>query len=476
MTLVSCQSWELNATAGTSVRAYTSDGEQMPQPSHATITKPRKRPAAKASRGEIWAWACYEIANSTYATVVASALYSAYFVEQIAGSAKGMTPGAATLLLTVIICISALLIVATAPVIGTIADATAGKKSMLLRATVGCVLATAMLGFIKPGDYVAAMLVLIFANFCFGTAEDLLAAFLPELADKHEMGRVSAFGWAAGYVGGLLSLGGCMAYVVWATKMGQGKTEYIPMAMLLCAALFGVASIPTFVWLKERAIPDPAANRCNYLLIGFKRLKDTVQHARQFQDLFKFLFALFAYSCGTTTVLHLSSVYAQQVMKFSTADLLILILVVDVTAAIGAFAFGLLQDQIGSIKTLSMSLGIWIAAIVIASVAAERWQFWVAANLVGSALGASGSAGRALVGKFSPAGKSGEFLGLWGLAVKLATATGALFFGSITFFTDGNYRIALASTLMFFILGILMLVRVNEERGVKAVEETYIEL
>lgn len=448
----------------------------MPRPTHATISRPRQLPSAKASRQEIWAWACYEIANSTYATVVASALYSAYFVEQIAGSAAGITPGSATLLLTIIICISAMLIVFTAPVIGTIADATAGKKSMLLRATVGCVLATAMLGFIKPGDYIAAMVVLIFANFCFGTAEDLLAAFLPEIASKEEMGRVSAFGWAAGYVGGLISLGGCLAYVAWATTVGQEKTQYIPVAMILCAIFFAAASVPTFLWLKERATPDPAANRSNYLMIGFKRLKDTLLHARQFGELFKFLFALFVYSCGTTTVLHLASVYAQQVMKFSTADLLVLILVVDVTAAIGAFGFGMLQDQIGSIKTLSISLLIWMAGIILASSAAERWQFWIAANLVGSALGASGSAGRALVGKFSPEGKSGEFLGLWGLAVKLATAIGALFFGTVTYFTDGNYRIALASTLMFFVVGMFLLLRVNEQHGMKAVENTYLEV
>src|SRR5262249_47926930 len=148
----------------------------------------------------------------TYGTVVATAIYNAYFVDTICGKTSGFAANNGGPLLTVVISVSASLIVLTAPVIGTIGDATASKKRLLLVSTALCILCTASLNFIGPGGVIAAMLVLICANFFFGTGEDLIASFLPELTTQEHMGRISALGWAAGYVGSLLSLGICGLY------------------------------------------------------------------------------------------------------------------------------------------------------------------------------------------------------------------------------------------------------------------------
>lgn len=145
-----------------------------------------------------------------------------------------------------------------------------------------------------------------------------------------------------------------------------------------------------------------------------------------------------------------------------------MILVVNLTAAIGATIFGYVQDRIGSVKTLMITLSIWMVAITVAAAARDKPQLWIAANLVGIAMGSTGSVGRALVGQFAPRGRSGEFLGLWGVAVKLATAVGALSFGAMLWLTHNNYRVAILFTLLFFIGGMLMLSRVNEERGILA--------
>lgn len=426
------------------------------------------RGGRKATRGEICAWAMYDVANATYGTVVATAVYNAYFVNVIAGRAQGIGTGTGTLLLTVVICISSLAIVFSAPVIGTIADATASKKKMLLISTLICIAATASLSAIGPGGYIAAMIVLIIANTAFGTCEDLVAAFLPELASREDMGRISAFGWAAGYVGGLISLGSCLAYVKWAQSQGHSAVQFVPVVMIICAVFYAVASSPTFIWLRERASPEPLPAGESYVHVGFERLKRTFSHARHYRDLFSFLLTLLIYSCGTTTVMHLATVYAQEVMKFTPQDSIALILVVNVTAAVGAVIFGYVQDRVGSIKTLATTLGFWTVAIIMATMAHTKGDLWIAANVVGIAMGASGSAGRALVGQFSPHGRSGEFLGLWGVAVKLATAVGAISFGLITQLTGGNLRIALASTLTFFIVGTFLLFRVNEQRGIEA--------
>ncbi|HEY9788245.1 MAG TPA: MFS transporter [Candidatus Obscuribacterales bacterium] len=419
----------------------------------------------KVGRGEILAWAAYDIANATYGTVVATAVYNAYFVDVICGKAPGIGAGNGTVLLTFIICISAFSIALTAPVVGTIADATAAKKRILFGSTFLCILCTASLGFIDPGGVWWAFTALALANIFFGTGEDLIASFLPELTTQEHMGRISAIGWAAGYVGSLIALGLCGTYIKWAKDSGQMETQYVPTTMFICAALFFLFSMPTLIWLKERAVPDPLARGKNYITVGFRRLGHTIQHARHYRDLFNFLLCLFVYSCGTTTVIHLASVYAQQVLKFTAQDSILMILVVSVTAAIGAGIFGYVQDRIGSIKTLAITLTVWTLAILIACFAQEKAHLWVAANFVGIAMGATGSAGRALVGQFSPEGRSGEFLGLWGVAHKLATATGAMTFGSVTFLTGNNYRMALFSCAVFFVIGMILLFRVDEKRG-----------
>src|SRR6185295_10845536 len=104
-------------------------------------------------------------------------------------------------------------------------------------------------------------IILMCANIAFGTGEDLIAAFLPELATKDEMGRISALGWSSGYIGGLMSLGACAAYLEWAKHQGMTVTQYVPVIMVICAIAFAIASSPTFVILKERAKPDPSIGR-----------------------------------------------------------------------------------------------------------------------------------------------------------------------------------------------------------------------
>ncbi len=424
---------------------------------------------AFATKGEIAAWAMYDVANSTYTTIVTTAVYNAYFVKVIAASLAGSqgTNGLPTLLLSVVVCVSSLLVVVSAPIVGTIGDASGRKKLLLFYATAACVLATVGLAFVGPGSFLIAMVLLAIANTAFGTGEDLIAAFLPELAPAEKLGRISAFGWSAGYVGGLVSLAVAYLYVRWAQSLGQTSQQFVPIVMLICAGLYTLAAIPTFVWMKERALPDATMAGQNYIHIGFSRLRETLEHARHYRDLFQLLLAILVYQCGVGTVVYLASIYAQQVLKFTESDLLIMILVVNVTAAVGAVIFGFIQDRLGSIKTLCITMLLWMVAIGLAYGAQQKMDLWLAANIVGLSMGASGSAGRALVGKFSPPGRSGEFLGLWGVAVKLATAIGVLTFGLVSFGTS-DYRLSLLLTGVFFVVGFGLLLRVNEKRGLKA--------
>ncbi|MBY0358696.1 MAG: MFS transporter [Candidatus Obscuribacterales bacterium] len=426
---------------------------------------PEYQGPAPASKKEILSWAMYDFANSAYTTVVTTTIFNPYFVKVAAGPASGLKEGEGTLLLTISICISSLLVVFSAPVIGTISDAFACKKKLLFVCTSICVLTTALLYFVGPGAYFLGMFLLTISNLAYGTAEDLVAAFLPEIASRENMGKISAFGWTVGYIGGLTTLGLCMAYISYAQKLGQGSEHFVPVTMLITAAFYALGAAPIFLYLKERAVRDQLEPGVNFLKLGFQRLEHTLKLALHYQDLFRFLICLLVFSSGTATVIGLASVYAQQVMGFTTQDSVILIFVVNITAALGAFGIGFIQDRIGSVRTLFIALCLWITAIVISYFATTRPVFWVAANLIGLGIGSSGSAGRALIGLFSPPGRAGEFFGLWGLAVKLATAIGPLTFGLVAYVTGNNYRLALLSTVIFFGIGLLLLLTVNEERG-----------
>ena len=416
---------------------------------------------------EIFGWAMYDFANSGYTTVVMTTIFNAYFVGVVA--ANGDENGTATLLWTIAVAISNALVVVSAPVVGAMADFSARKKMFLGVTTVGCVLFTASLATVGPGDVWIAVALIILSNVMFASGENFIAAFLPEISPQATMGRISAYGWTLGYFGGLLVLGLCLVYVQWAEAQGHTAEYYVPGTMLIVAGAFALASLPTFIWLRERAIAQSHASHVQYFQAGFIRLKHTLKHARQYKDLFRFLITLMVYHCGINTVVVLAAVYAQEVMGFGTQDNIILILVVNITAAAGAFVFGLVQDRIGSKNTLIITLVIWSAATTLAYFVEDRVWFWVVANLVGVALGSSQSAGRAIVGLFSPPQRCGEFFGLWGLATKLAAIIGPLVYGAITHLTHGQHRTALLSTTLFFIAGLLLLATVNENRGRQAV-------
>ena len=192
----------------------------------------------------------YDFANSGYTTVVITAVFNAYFVAEVAGNAPW-----ATFAWTAALSVSFALIIFTAPLIGAYADAHAAKKRLLLATTAGCVVFTAGLAAVGRGDIALGFTLIVVSNYCFGTGENLIAAFLPEIADSEALGRVSGWGWSLGYVGGLISLGACLAYVAWAQARGADAAQFVPVTMLITAAIFAAASLPTFLFLRERAKP-----------------------------------------------------------------------------------------------------------------------------------------------------------------------------------------------------------------------------
>jgi MFS transporter, UMF1 family len=410
---------------------------------------------------EVWAWAFYDFANSGYTTVVITAVFNAYFVAEVAGRAPW-----ATFAWTTALAVSYALIMLTAPVIGAYADAHAAKKRLLFITTAGCVVFTAGLAFVGSGDLALGIGLIILSNFFFGSGENLVAAFLPEIAAGEAMGKVSGWGWSLGYLGGLAALGACLAYVTYAQARGASAADFVPVTMLITAAIFALASLPTFLFLRERA--QPAAGAGDVVKSTFARVAETIRHAQRHADLWRFLVCVVFYQAGIQTVIIVAAVYAQEVMGFTTRDTLMLILVVNVTAAAGAFVFGQVQDRLGHVRTLVLTLVGWLIAVVLAWLAEGPALFWVVANVVGLCLGSSQSAGRALVGYLSPPARTAEFFGLWGLSVKLSAILGPVTYGLVTWATHGNHRFAMLVTGIFFVIGIAILAGLDTARGRRA--------
>ena len=402
----------------------------------------------------------YDFANSAYTTVVITAVFNAYFVAEVAQNAPW-----ATLAWTSALAVSYVAIILTAPLIGAYADTHAAKKRLLAITTIGCVVFTAGLALAGQGALWMAIVLIVLSNFFFGTGENLIAAFLPELAHEHSVGRISGWGWSLGYCGGLLALGVSLAYVTWAQARGDPAVEFVPVTMLITAAFFALSSLPTFLFLRERA--QPAGGASNMAREAVSRLRTTLREASHYRDLRRFLLAVVFYQAGIQAVVALAAVYAQQVMGFTTRDTLMLVLVVNITAAVGAFVFGYVQDRFGHVPTLVATMIGWILAIALAYFANGPGLFWTAANLVGICLGSSQSAARALVAYLSPPGRSAEFFGLWGLAVKLSAVLGPLTYGFVTWFTSGDHRLAILLTGTYFLVGLAIIRGIDVIRGRK---------
>jgi len=410
-------------------------------------------------RREVWAWAMYDFANSGYTTVVITAVFSAYFVAVVAGNAPW-----ATFVWTLALSVSYALVMMTAPVIGAYADAHANKKQLLWLTTLGCVGFTALLYFAAPGALALAIVGLVLSNYFFGTGENLIAAFLTELARPRALGRVSGWGWSLGYVGGLVSLGASLAYISWAQAHGQGAADFVPVSMLITAGLFLLASLPTLFMLRERA--QPQSGRAAHT--AWTQVRHTLGHLADLPDLRRFLVCTVLYQAGIQAVITLAAIYANQAFHFNTQQTILLVLVVNITAALGAFAFGHVQDCVGHVRLIAFTLLGWIVMVLLAWAAPDERMFWVAANLAGLCMGASQSAGRALVGLLAPPAQEAEFFGLWGLAVKLASIIGPLTYGAASWITQGDHRQSLLITGSYFVAGLWTLRGVKAARGHRA--------
>ncbi|MGQ0628263.1 MAG: MFS transporter [Phycisphaerales bacterium] len=419
---------------------------------------------------EVFAWTMYDAASQSFTLIINSVLFGVFFKRVVmAGSAD------ADRAWSLMIAVSLLAVCVLAPILGTIADEKGLRKPFLMFSCVVCSACTFFLGFVGPGNEGWTAALYMPANFAYAMSNVFLSAFLPQVATPATMGRVSAIGWGSGYVSSLVMLGlaaGCMVAFDWEEPARWGP--------LIAGAgvWYLLLAIPTMVGLFEKRTPPQFPPGTNLVLVAVRRLGQTVREASRFRQLLVFLSVFFLYNLGVQTVVYFSAIIADD-FGIEGSRLVLFMLPVSLCAGIGAVLTGLYQDRIGNRRTVM----IWLAVWVVTSLAfifvphppgpGERspleWVLWVASSAIGLGLGGIGTAGRAMVGAFTPASKTSEFFGLWGLSYKLAALVGAGGFGIVK--TQYGNTIAFSVLSAVFVLGFGLMLLVDERAGIAAAQE-----
>jgi len=405
---------------------------------------------------EIFGWAMFDFANSSYTTVIVTVAFSVYFTRLVAPS------GRADFLWSLGVTVSNGLVVLLAPLVGAVADDSGRKKTFLFASYLVCVVGTASLWLVRPGMALTGLALFVVSNVAFSFGENFAGAFLPEISTADNIGRISGFGWGLGYFGGLACLAAVFPFI--RGDFVLANLDNLRLAWPVTAVFFLVAAIPTFVLLKERAPRGPRRGLLEHAQVGYARLRETLQSLGHFRQLARFLAVFFVFTGGLAAVIYFSAIYASQTLGFEAIELMVLFMVIQVSSALGALAFGWLQDRFGASPTLRFTLVLWIAVCVAAFFTRDKTVFFAVALAAGLGIGSLQSASRAMVGLFSPLEKTGEFFGFWGLAGKAAFAVGPLVFGALSSLT-GSQRVAILSTAVFFVVGLIGLSWVDEAAG-----------
>lgn len=430
----------------------------------------KKPDTKKQNRYHIFVWTLFDFANTSYSIVVVTFIFAVYFKETIS---LGKPVG--DLYWSLGISISMIITAILSPILGAIADYSAGKKRFLLFFTLLCIVSTALLYFLSAGDILWGLVLFILANIGFEAGLVFYDAYLPELTTVKNYGRVSGYGFAMGYLGSLAILLIAYPFI---------KQNLIRETFPLSALFFLIFAAPLFLVLSDsrKKIDKPRS----YIAIGLYRVSSTIKNLKHYKNLATFLIAFFFYIEGVNTVIFFAGNYAKSTLNFSMNELIVFFLIVQTTAILGSLTFGIISDSIGQKRSLVISLSIWLFTIVFAYFTSDinssfvkflakffnisstemiRALFYVVGLLAGSVMGATQSTSRSLMSKLTPEDKKTEFFGFYSLFGKSSAIVGPLVFGLVSFAT-GSQRIAILSLGLFFIIGLTIL---------KNVEDPYIE-
>ncbi len=392
-------------------------------------------------------WMLYDFANHAFVAVIPATVYSKYYALTVVGNERGEGDFWWGLSVTTSMAIVAL----SSPPLGAIADRAGVRKRFLFLLTYLSVAATALMATVGTGDVIWGWVLAVVGTVGFEGALVYYNAYLPELAPRERQGRLSAYGWAVGYVGAALALGVALLLVRAGALRG---------AFLSAAALYGLFAIPAFAFLPADRPATLSLGRA--MRVGLNETQASLRRILAMPALRRFLLAYLFYADGINTVVFFSSIFAGHTLGFTTPEVIQLYFVVQLSAFLGAWSWGRPTDLRGPKFVVVVTLVQWCLVVVAAYFVQTKLQFFVVAVLAGTGLGAVQAASRTFMATLIPKGHEAELFGFYALVGKTSAIFGPMIFGVASWLTGGNQRIAIVAIGLFFVAGLLII------SGVKA--------
>jgi UMF1 family MFS transporter len=434
----------------------------------------------KQRRRQHWAWYMYDFGNSAYAAVVLLAVYATYFKNQVVGGSEGsrlwgFAIGSAILVVEIL-----------SPILGAMADFAASKKRLLFIFSAISWVFTALLFFVQKGDVLMGFVFFVLAEIGYRGGQVFYNSLLPEIASSDEMGQVSGSGWAIGSIGGVV----CLLFIlppIILTRNNPALNLLVVRGTFIFAALFfAICASLIFLRVKEthqgRTLPPGET----YLSIAIKRLVETFRAVRHFRQFITFIVSYLIYNEGILMALDFAAIIGAVLFGMTQTQLILFMILVQVTSAAGAFLFGRMAEKTGFKKALMLSLVLMIAAIIWMVFNPSLTGYFIIGGLAGFALTGVQSLSRTMTGLFAPESKSAEFFGFFAMAGQSLAFVGPVTFGLLTAWLAGYFqksgldalqteqtgtRAGLLVIVLFLVVGLVILLAVNEKRARQVAEE-----
>lgn len=442
---------------------------------------------SKKKKRAQWAWYLYDFGNSAYAAVVLLAVYASYFKQGVVGTAQGSALWGYSLT------ISMLVVAVISPFLGALADYSGKKKTLLLIMTSISIIFTALLFFVQKGDIALGMILFIIAEIGYRAGQVFYNSLLVDVADEEEIGKVSGNGWAIGSLGGII----CLVIVLALIQLNPNENFIIRLSLVITAVYYAIFTLPTILFIKESHRPQKKDGK-NLFTVAVERLKKTIQSVRDFKEFLKFMAAVLIYNDGIIAALDFAAIIGSVIFGVTSTELIIFVIIVQVTNVAGAYIYGLLGEKYGYKNSLINSLILMIISVLGMMFVPSKLGFFIVGALAGFAMAGVQSISRTMVSVFAPAHKSAEFYGFFSLTGRTSSIIGPGVMGAaasgisawvLTTLTDANlvlasnetaqtvaeqigHRFALVTIIFFLIIGLMPLLFVNEAEGRQVARST----
>jgi len=435
-----------------------------------------------------WLWYLYDVGNSAYAAVVILAIYAAYFKGHVVGGAEGSR------LWGISVGIAMLVVALISPVLGVIADHTGQKKRLLSYFTALSITCTALLYFVQKGDILLGMVLFILAEIGYRGGQVFYNSLLPDVATQDEIGRVSGNGWAIGLMGGIV----CLFIVLALVTLNEG-TWIVRISLVITAIYFAVFASPLFLWFREKGENKAILPGENVFSAAIQRLKHTFQSVRDHREFVRYIIAFLIYNDGILMAINFAAIFGAVMFGLDQQQIILFMILIQFTSVIGAYISGWIADKRSGKESLVIFLLLMIGSVVGLFLVESVAGFYVIGGVAGLALSSIQAVSRAMVGALAPPGRSAEFYGFFAVAGRTSSFIGptiygfvaaeaALFFeaqgdkasflwfrvleGGAPFAEQLGQRVAILPVILFLVVGLVMLLGVNERNARQRVKVT----